>query len=838
MANTNSAKKTIGISFATQYVELGIHFLGVLALARILSPDDIGTYSVAAFLMTLLHMFRDFGVVQYIIQEHDLTAEKIRSAMGVTIILALTVALVLLGGSGLIARFYDNPAIEKILQVMSLSFAISPFGSLLFAIFRRELRLHTIFWIKIVSALCHVTTALTLATHGFGAISLAWANFAGILSFGFVANLMRPKEVPWMPRFKNIKTILSFGSVASVGNAANIAGTNIPDLVIGKVLNMAAVGYFSRATGLVQLFTRLITGALLPLVLPYFAQLRREGKDLAIPYLAAVEQLTALAWPFFAVMMLLAYPLVRALYGTQWDASVPIVELLCLAGAISSLSLFATQVMVANGQVGNSTYSHLLAQPFRIAAVIFAATYGLMTIASVLIASEFLTLAIVSWFLHKTIKVGVVGLILACKKSAFVALCTSIVPLIVKIFWVDNPAHPWPPLLVGMAGATVGWVISMLLTRHQLAEHLISMIPSIPNVPGTEGNSIRRRDNIKYLIKILAYRSGLLAAYHRFRNRKHLTVAMFHRVLPPSDSRYAGADPEWTMTPDSFANCLAFFRKHYHIVTPDQVFSALRGESQLPNRSLLITFDDGWADTAEFANPILEKFSMPALIFIAGCTINQKSAFWEERVFSFLKTHPEGITQLIAILEQNSIPIPATMPSVINEQNIRLIIKQLGEIDRPTIDAILTELESDEKSKPAMLNAEQLAQLVASFHTIGGHGMIHKPLTKVHNLEAELKNAQGALTSCLNIEPIESMSFPHGAYSDAVIAQCRAVGYRYLFSSDAHLNMIEKKSDAGCPVGRIHISERAIINGNGNVEPTLLATSLFLRPFSRVGKGV
>jgi len=477
-----STKKSIGISFATQYVELVIHFLGVLALARILSPEEIGTYSVAAFLMALLHVFRDFGVVQYLIQERELTKEKIQSAMGVAIILALAVAAILFASRGFIAEFYKIAAIEKILLVMSASFAISPFGSLLFGIFRREMRLKTIFYVKTVSAICHVTVALMLATKGFGAISLAWANFAGILSFGIVANLNRPKNVPWLPQFKNIRTILSFGSIASLGNAANMAGTNSPDLVIGKIMNMAAVGYFSRATGLVQLFTRLITGALLPLVLPYFAQLRREGKSFSAPYLAAVEQLTALAWPFFAVLMLLAYPMIRTLYGSQWDASVPIVELLCLAGAISSISLFASHVMVANGQVRDSTFSQLLAQPFRIAAVIIASSHGLQMVAAALICSEILALGIVSWFLQKTIKIGPLELIRACRKSAFVTLCSSVIPFMIKTLWHTEPSRPWLPLAIGICGAGIGWITSMLLINHPLADHLISLLHLEKNI--------------------------------------------------------------------------------------------------------------------------------------------------------------------------------------------------------------------------------------------------------------------------------------------------------------------------------------------------------------------
>lgn len=476
MITKSSTNKAIGISFATQYVEMGIQFLGVLVLARILSPNDIGTYSIAAFLMALLNTVRDFGVVQYIIQERDLTREKIQGAMGVAIMLALTVALILYGCSGTVARFYNNPAIEQVLLVMAGSFAISPFGSLLIGIFRREFQLQTIFYIKTISAICHVTVAVTLAYHGFGALSLAWASFAGILAFGVVANILRPPGIPKTPRLKHIGAILSFGGMASLGNAASIAGTNVPDVVIGKVMNMAAVGYFSRANGLVQLFTRLITGALLPLVLPYFAEQRRAGNNLVAPYLSAVEMLTALAWPFFAALMLLATPMIRTLYGFQWDASVPIAQLLCVAGAIDSMYLFAAQVMVANGQVRDATFCNLITQPFRIAAVVFGAAYGLQAIAIGLIASELLTLIVVTWFLQRGIKVSPLQLLRACAKSAFITMCAVIGPALVNLYWHGDPAHPWLPLTIGIAGAALGWLSSIYLVRHPLWAQIISLL--------------------------------------------------------------------------------------------------------------------------------------------------------------------------------------------------------------------------------------------------------------------------------------------------------------------------------------------------------------------------
>jgi O-antigen/teichoic acid export membrane protein/peptidoglycan/xylan/chitin deacetylase (PgdA/CDA1 family) len=819
MTNT---KKTIGISFATQYLELVIQFVGVLVLARILAPEDIGTFSVAAFLMTLLHVFRDFGVVQYIIQARELSTVQIRSAMGVSILLALAVAAVMFASSGLVADFYQNPALQPVMWVMAASFAVSPFGSLLIGLYRRDFRLKAIFFIRVGSALAHMAVSLVLALNGYGALSLAWANFAGILAFGIVANLVRTKGIPRWPRFSHMKEILSFGGVSSLGNAANMAGTNLPDVVIGKVMNMAAVGYFSRANGLVALFTRLITSALVPLVLPYFAQMRREGKQLAPSYLAAVEQLTALAWPFFASLMLLAYPMVRALYGTQWDASVPIVQMLCLAGAVASISLFATQVMVANGQVGDSTRFQLYTQPVRIGAVIVASGYGLMWVAGALVLSELLTLAVVTRFLRRTIQVGPATILRACAKSALVTVCAAIVPLLVNLFWPQEPAHPWPPLAVGILGAAIGWLGSMWLTGHPLFQHLAPLFARL----GRGGAPKPMR-----LTKAIAYRSGLLGLYHRVRNRQRLTVVMFHRVLPASDPRHAGADPEWTMSTESFRHCLHFFQRHYRLVTPQQVFAALRGEAALPPTSLLITFDDGWRDTAEYAQPILDEAGLQALIFVAGCAIGQAEPFWQEHLYSFLATHPDGPARLEEACVRCGVALGQALPAKADEASIRSAISALERHDAAARDAVLALLRPDRDTGPAMIDADQLLGLARAGHTIGGHGMTHRPLTRVEALEDELRAAQSSVGGHLGAT-VESMSLPHGAWNEQVLEQCRAVGYRYLFVSKAHVNALAPGQPAARALGRIHISERAFTDAQGQFQPSLLATWLFLRPSS------
>src|SRR5690606_15174773 len=98
------------------------------------------------------------------------------------------------------------------------------------------------------------------------------------------------------------------------------------------------------------------------------------------------------------------------------------------------------------------------------------------------------------------------------------------------------------------------------------------------------------------LVKRALYRSGLLGLYHRLRNRRALTVIMFHRVLTQQDPRWASCDPDYTLEAGLLERCLEFFRRHYNVVSSDDVLAARRDGTPLPDRALLITFDDGWAD--------------------------------------------------------------------------------------------------------------------------------------------------------------------------------------------------------------------------------------------------
>ncbi|WP_217649007.1 polysaccharide deacetylase family protein [Yersinia ruckeri] len=83
-----------------------------------------------------------------------------------------------------------------------------------------------------------------------------------------------------------------------------------------------------------------------------------------------------------------------------------------------------------------------------------------------------------------------------------------------------------------------------------------------------------------------------------------LTVVMYHYVRNIKESRYPDIKG---LELDCFIEQLDFFIDNYHIVTMEEVISSYAGKTELLSNSLLLTFDDGYAEHFNHVYPILKE---------------------------------------------------------------------------------------------------------------------------------------------------------------------------------------------------------------------------------------
>lgn len=470
-----STRNSLFFSFLDRYASLVISVVSSMVIARLLTPAEIGVFSVTVVLLTLVSTIRDMGAGQYLVQEKELTIDRIRAVWAVQLGLGLAMSIVVLLASYPVAVFYEEPRMRDVMLVVALNYAVNPFGSLTFAWLTREMRFDSLAMMRFSSVLCGALVSTWLAWKDFGPISLAIGSLASTVVNALVAIYYRPKSFPWLPGLSEIKRVMSFGSKLTASVIIYDVATGTPELLLGKLQSLAATGLYSRANGLVQMFHRLFVDAVRAVCLPWFAKKSREHGSFIDPFVKATAYVTAFGWSFCLAVICLAQPIVRALYGNQWDDSVDLTRLLAVAMIFNVPTALCNVALMATGAVSTiaraTTYSALQTVVF----VIIGASQGLIVLGLAMIISAVITSAI--WLKTTTQHIGLPWskLFIALRPSAAVALLSAVGPVIVLSVYGPYPDHFLAPLVLGGSGCLVGFLAGIMIANHPLQVEVMAI---------------------------------------------------------------------------------------------------------------------------------------------------------------------------------------------------------------------------------------------------------------------------------------------------------------------------------------------------------------------------
>jgi peptidoglycan/xylan/chitin deacetylase (PgdA/CDA1 family) len=126
--------------------------------------------------------------------------------------------------------------------------------------------------------------------------------------------------------------------------------------------------------------------------------------------------------------------------------------------------------------------------------------------------------------------------------------------------------------------------------------------------------------------------SRLRRVFRWFRNTiaPPALILLYHRVAE------VDSDP-WSLSvsPQHFAEHLDVVRKHGYPVPLKELNRALQ-DGRCPSRSIAITFDDGYANNLHTAKPLLERYDIPATVFVTSGYIGKNGEFWWDELEQIL----------------------------------------------------------------------------------------------------------------------------------------------------------------------------------------------------------
>jgi len=115
-------------------------------------------------------------------------------------------------------------------------------------------------------------------------------------------------------------------------------------------------------------------------------------------------------------------------------------------------------------------------------------------------------------------------------------------------------------------------------------------------------------------------------------NKKKLLIIAYHSICERDN-----CPSLFTHLPvDIFRNHLIFLRKHYNIISLNDLISIRIGEKPIPKRAALITFDDGFMNNYKNAFQLLKEFNTPAVIFLVTNYIGSNELLWFDDLYLLL----------------------------------------------------------------------------------------------------------------------------------------------------------------------------------------------------------
>ena len=472
-----TVRRALALSFLERYLSIVLALGSGMVLARLLTPEQIGMYSVTLAVIGLAHVLREFGVGNYLIQQKDLNDDHVRTAFGLALVMGTTLAVVILAVAPWVGRFYSSPEMVGLMRIVALNFLVLPFCSISLSLLRRDMKFKALLYVSLAAMSLGTAVTLVLAWAGHGPTSMAVGAVAGNVATGFGAWWARGRPPALRPGWKEWRVVLNFGGQSAATGIVTAVAMDINDLVLGKVLGFAPVAILSRAQGTVGLFTRELLGSARNVLYPAFANYHRTDGDVETFHNRCVSFITSVGWAFFGFLSLFPLEVTRLLFGPQWDQSASLISAMAFGGALYCLSSLVLPLLTAVGRVDLVTKVELPFQITRAAAMATVAvtTHSLLACALTYSATQLLylfTVYFVKQFHHPT---NWATLIRGCGKSLGVVTFSLILAMPISALHGLSRDLPLPIhfFLMAAISTPILWFAAIFIFRHPAAEEPI-----------------------------------------------------------------------------------------------------------------------------------------------------------------------------------------------------------------------------------------------------------------------------------------------------------------------------------------------------------------------------
>jgi O-antigen/teichoic acid export membrane protein len=483
-SDSHTADAVVWASIET-LLRQGLQFGAVIVLARLLTPRDFGLIAMLSIFTAFATLLVNGGFAAALIQQRTENDTDSSTVFWFNIASGTLMALMLGLSAPLITRFFGHPQLAALTWAMALNVWLVSWMTVHVALLTRHLDFRTQAKASGIANLVGAVLAVVMAIRGAG----VWALVAQTLSVTLLNVVMLWLLHPWRPTatfsIRSFRKLFGFGGFMLASSLIDTSCTRVYSVLIGKLYTSSDLGIYTRAVS-TRDFSQGILGSIFSRVaLPVLSRHRDAPSALRMRLKAANQLTMAVNLPAMLGLAMVSNVAVPTLFGYQWNATVPLLQILCIAGAVYPLQISNLQVLMAQGHSQLLFRLEIVKKATLLVSMLIASRWGMQAIAWSTVFSALVAFLVNAHYSRALIGYGPLKQLRDI--LAYLTLTAFMMAILALLGYTLSWLTPGKRLLVELAAGAVSYLSVAAMLRlpaiAQASEVLRSLHGRVKNPP-------------------------------------------------------------------------------------------------------------------------------------------------------------------------------------------------------------------------------------------------------------------------------------------------------------------------------------------------------------------
>ena len=311
--------------------------LALLALARLLTPEDFGIVAIAAAILSIVQACTELSLNNALIQKEQVDRTHIDTAWTMALIRSGVICGIFAIGAWPLSIIYGNDDLILVFLVSGLGGAVLGLHNPKVWLETKQMAFRPLVVVQFLRRALGIILAVVLAVFLQSYWAIILGTFIGAVASSTISYLL----VPYRPRLslEHVREIWSFSGWMFLSQMFETLNWRIDQLIIGLAVPKGQLGIYAMADNLAVIPTRETIYPIRYALFPGLATISRDHERLRRSHLRSQSTIAMLIAPLGVGLALVAEPVVALALGSQWTDAVPYVQIFSIVYMLSVFSI-------------------------------------------------------------------------------------------------------------------------------------------------------------------------------------------------------------------------------------------------------------------------------------------------------------------------------------------------------------------------------------------------------------------------------------------------------------------------------------------------------------------